>query len=87
MLADHILHVEFCAGAAFVADEKGGAGDVLEARVFDPEFFGVVFVDGDGGGNIFELIAHEYEAGFLRLDGRFALSFKRGIQQRKWPAW
>jgi hypothetical protein len=32
------------------------------------------------------LIAHEYEAGLLRFDGRFALSFKRGIQQRKRPA-
>ena len=56
---------------------RGMAGDVLEARVLEPEFVGAVFVDGNRGGNIPELIAHQHS---LTISPSESIAFGHGQQ-------
>ena len=83
----NVLKIDFGHAAGIVADDNGGAGDVLEAAVFDPKLIGVVGIDRDRAGNVAELIVDQGEAGFVLADGGFPLAVKGGIDQRELPGW
>ena len=84
--ANHILHVDFCARTVFVADDHRGAGDIFETRILDPEFLGIVGVDGNGRGNIFELRSNQGETRLVLADCRFALPLESAVDYRKLPS-
>ncbi len=45
MAANDILHIDLGHAAVFITDDDRGAADVLEARILDPKFVGIVRID------------------------------------------
>ncbi len=82
----NVFEIDLGAGVVLVADGDGGAADVLETRVLDPQLFVVMRIDVDGLRHIAETVVVEGEASFVLADGGLALSFKGGIEQRELPA-
>ena len=85
MTADNVFEIHFGHAAVLVADENGGAGNVLEARVRYPKLIGIVRIDGDSCRYIFELVVYQSECRFVLADGGFALTVKGGIDESELP--
>ena len=66
-------------------DNDGGAGDVLKARVLNPELVGITRVEIDGRRHVAEAVTDEGEAGFVFADGGFTLALESGIDQGELP--
>ena len=75
--ADDVFEIDLGAGVVLVADGDGRAGDVFEAGVLDPELVGVAGIDGDGGGDVFDVGADDGETGFVLFDGGLRSGLRR----------
>ena len=85
-VAEHrVLESDFGERALLLADDDGGSGDVLEARVLNPELVGIARVDIDGRRHVAEGVADEGQAGLMFADGGFALALEGRIDQRELP--
>src|SRR5580658_1099492 len=84
--ADDVFHVDFGARIVLIANDHSGATNVFQAPIFQPEFVGVLRIDGNCRGDILELRADQGQTGFVLSDRRFALAVKRGIDHGKLPS-
>src|ERR1035437_3932513 len=85
MATENVFEVDLGHAAVLVADENGRAGNILEARVYNPKLIGIVRIDRDGRRNIFELVVYESKSSFVFADSGFALPVECGINQSELP--
>src|SRR5260370_9579278 len=83
--ADDIFHVDFGAHALLIAYDDGGAPDVFHALGLDPEFFGIIWIDGNSRAKILGLRPAERKAWFMFADGCFAFAFKLAVHNGGLP--
>ena len=69
----------------FIADDHGGARDILESRVLHPELIGIAPRDLDADGHIPERAADDGEAGHVLADGGFTLPIEDRIDDGEGP--
>src|ERR1017187_3012877 len=85
-VAQRTLYVDLRQPGVFFADDDCGARDVLETRVFNPQFIYRLGLDLDCCGHILEAVVHQREPCLMFLDRCFTLTLERGIEQSELPS-
>src|ERR1700721_4359447 len=84
--AKNVICIDLGTCVVFVADGNSWAANLFKARIFDPDFLRVPWVNRDGSRNVAEVVPNERQPCFMLLDRIFALPIKSGVEQRELPA-
>src|SRR5208282_5753351 len=83
--ANRVFHVDFRARILFVADDYGGAADIFEAPILDPQFVEIPVIDGNCRRDILELRADQGQPRLMLPYSGFALAFKGAVNHGELP--
>ena len=84
--ASDSFDVDFVARTFLHPKNKGGTGNVFQARVLDAKFVHPFRFDGHGRGHAPEERANKGQPGFVFENRGFTLVFKRAVNERELPA-
>ena len=74
------FHVDFVARIALNPEEKGRAGNLLQAGVLNPKLIGLAGFERDGRRHTQKMRTDERESGFAFQDGGFGAALQRMSQ-------